>query len=292
MSQNNSYQSAPRAVSGKRSERMRVVLSLLHEQTSISLATLATEVGTSAATLRRDLADLDEQGLLVRTHGGARALDARSEIPVRLRKTQFREAKQLIARRAVEMIPAGPYALSLSGGTTTAEVARALRNRSGLTIVTNSLTIAMECAARPHLKVIMTGGVVRQSSLEAVGSLSEYTFNAINIATAVLGTDGISAAGGVTTHDDTEARTNHAMVARAQRVIVVADGSKVGQVTLAKMADLGEIDDFVTDSSADPGALALIAKAGVVVHVVDLAVTKPRRTATVVDALAADTSLL
>ncbi|MEB0004287.1 MULTISPECIES: DeoR/GlpR family DNA-binding transcription regulator [unclassified Cryobacterium] len=253
---------------------MRLVLSLLHEQTSMSQSALAEALGISAATLRRDLADLDEQGLLVRTHGGARALDARSEIPVRLRNTQFREAKQLIARRAVEMIPAGPYAIALSGGTTTAEVARALSNRSGLTIVTNSLTIALECAARPKLKVIMTGGVVRQSSFEAVGSLSENTFKAINVGTAVLGTDGISVSGGVTTHDETEARTNHAMVANAQRVIVVADGSKVGQVTLAKMADLSEIDDFVTDSDADPAALQLIADAGVTVHIVDLSAVR------------------
>ncbi|MCI4656750.1 DeoR/GlpR transcriptional regulator [Cryobacterium algoricola] len=274
MLQNGSSSSTPRAVSGKRSERMRLVLSLLHERTSMSQSALAEALGISAATLRRDLADLDEQGLLVRTHGGARALDARSEIPVRLRNTQFREAKQLIARRAVDMIPAGPYAVALSGGTTTAEVARALSNRSGLTIVTNSLTIAMECAARPRLKVIMTGGVVRQSSFEAVGSLSENTFKAINVGTAILGTDGISVSGGVTTHDETEARTNHAMVANAQRVIVVADGSKVGQVTLAKMADLSEIDDFVTDSDADPAALQLIADVGVTVHIVDLSAVR------------------
>ncbi|WP_233205690.1 DeoR/GlpR family DNA-binding transcription regulator [Cryobacterium sp. Y82] len=265
---------------------MRAVLSLLHEQTSMSLGMLAAEVGTTTATLRRDLADLDEQGLLIRTHGGARALDARNEIPVRLRNNQYREAKHLIARRTVEMIPPGPYALALSGGTTTEEVARALRNRSELTIVTNSLTIAMECAARPLIKVIITGGVVRQSSFEAVGFLSEYTFNAINVATAVLGTDGISAAGGVTTHDETEARTNHAMVAKARRVIVVADGSKVGQVTFAKMADLSEIDDFVTDSSANPEALALIAESGIVVHVVNLALTRSSDA----EALAADGS--
>lgn len=210
----------------------------------------------------------------MRTHGGARALDTQSEIPVRLRNNQHGEAKQLIARRAVEMIPSGPYTLALSGGTTTVEVARALRNRSELTIVTNSLIIAMECAARPRLKVIITGGVVRQRSYEAVGSLSEYTFNAINVATAVLGADGISAARGVTTHDEMEAQTSYAMVTKAQRVIVVADGSKVGQVTFAKMSDLSEIDDFVTDSSADPEALALIAETGIVVHVVDIALTK------------------
>ena len=277
MSSDGYFETHPRAVSAKRSDRMRSVLSALHEQNTVSLATLAEDLGVSAATLRRDLADLDEQGLLVRTHGGARALDSRSEIPVRLRDTQFRDAKQRIARRAVEMIPSGPYAVAISGGTTSAEVARALGNRAELTIVTNSLTIALECAARPQLKVIITGGVVRLSSFEAVGSLSENTFKAINVGTAILGTDGITAHGGVTTHDDTEARTNNAMVASAQRVIVVADGSKVGRVTLAKMAELSQISDLITDSNADPVELERIADAGVRVHVVDLAWPRPSR---------------
>lgn len=277
MSSDGYFETHPRAVSGKRSDRMRSVLSALHEQDAVSLAPLAEDLGVSAATLRRDLAELDEQGLLVRTHGGARALDSRSEIPVRLRDTQFREAKQRIARRAVEMIPSGPYAVAISGGSTTAEVARALGNRADLTIVTNSLTTALECAARPQLKVIITGGVVRLSSFEAVGSLSENTFKAINVGTAILGTDGITVSGGVTTHDDTEARTNNAMVASAQRVIVVADGSKVGRVTLAKMADLSQINDFITDSTADPAELARIADAGVHVHVIDLAAPRASR---------------
>ena len=114
----------------------------------------------------------------------------------------------------------------------------------------------------------MTGGFVRSSSFEAVGALAENTFNAINVGTAILGTDGISVRGGATTHDETEARTNHAMVAHAEHVVVVADGSKVGRVTLAKVADLAEIDVLVTDSSADPEALAAIEAEGVEVQVV------------------------
>ena len=277
MSTDGYFEAHPRALSAKRSDRMRSVLSALNDQNAVSLTSLAEDLGVSAATLRRDLADLDEQGLLVRTHGGARALESHSEIPVRLRGTQFREAKQRIARRAVEMIPSGPYAVAIGGGTTTAEVARALGNRTELTIVTNSLTTALECAARPQLKVIITGGVVRSSSFEAVGSLSENTFKAINVGTAILGTDGITASGGATTHDDTEARTSGAMVASAQRVIVVADGSKVGRVTLAKMADLSQISDFITDSNADPVELKRIADAGVQVHVIDLTGTRAPR---------------
>ncbi|WP_421735188.1 DeoR/GlpR family DNA-binding transcription regulator [Cellulomonas sp.] len=260
----------PRATSRKRSDRMLAVLGLLESGDTVTLAELTRTLAVSSATVRRDLADLEEQGLLVRTHGGARAFAAaRTEVPVRLRDSQFRLAKQRIARRAAELIPTGPYSVAISGGTTTAEVAKVLANRPDLAIVTNALTTAMEIASRPNLKVIMTGGVVRSTSFEAVGVLAENTFNAINVGTAILGTDGISAAGGATTHDETEARTNNAMVCHAQRVIVVADGSKVGRVTLAKMADLAQVHVLVTDATADADELARIVAAGVDVIVVE-----------------------
>lgn len=258
------------ATSRKRSERMVAVLDLLGSAESVSLTELTSRLGVSAATVRRDLADLADQGLLVRTHGGARAADARDEVPIRLRDTRFREAKQRIAVRVAQLVPPGPYSVALSGGTTTAEVAKVLATRPDLAIVTNALTTALQLVSRPNLKVIITGGVLRSSSYEAVGVIAENTFNAINVGTAILGTDGISAAGGATTHDETEARTNRAMVTHAQRVVVAADGSKVGRVTLAKMADLSDVHVLVTDSTADRAELDRIRAAGVEVVVVEV----------------------
>jgi DeoR family transcriptional regulator of aga operon len=249
---------------------MRSILTLLQAQGGISLTSLSKQLGVSTATLRRDLANLHEQGLLIRTHGGARTLEINIEIPVRLRDSSFRRAKQLIGRRSAELVPSNPRAVAIGGGTTTLEVARALGNRLNLTIVTNSLTIALECVVKPNLRVIMTGGVVRQSSFEAVGPLAENIFKAVKVSAVILGADGVSASGGATTHDETEARTSQAMVENAQRVIVVADGSKIGLITLAKIVDASHIDDLVTDSDADPEALSKIAEAGVNVHVVDL----------------------
>lgn len=260
----------PRAASSKRSERMIAILSLLSESGEVRLGELSDALLASAATIRRDLADLEEQGLLTRTHGGARVRGDYSELPVRLKDSQYREAKQLIARKAAQLIPSGRYAIALSGGSTTAEVAKALANRSELTIITNSLTTAMEFASRPNLRVMMTGGLIRSNSFELVGPLAENTFNAINVGTAILGTDGVSALTGATTFDETEARTNYAMVTHAQRVIVVADGSKIGRLTLAKVADLSEIHELITDSTADRAELDKIAAAGVNIHVVEV----------------------
>jgi DeoR family transcriptional regulator, aga operon transcriptional repressor len=261
---------AKHAASGKRSRRMIAILEILAERESVSLREFSYELGISAATVRRDLADLDYQRLLRRTHGGATLIGARAELPVALRDTQFLDAKRLIAREIVRLTPSERHAVALSGGSTTAQVARALSNHRDLTIITNSLTIATLVTTYPRLKVIMTGGSLRPQSLELVGVLAENTFNAINVGTAILGTDGVTATGGVTTHDETEARTNHAMVMHAQRTIVVADGSKIGRLTLAKVADINQIDALITDDSADPDALDAIRRTGIELHVVSV----------------------
>lgn len=252
---------------------MLSIIERLTESGSLTLEGLSGELRVSPATIRRDLAELEDQQLLRRTHGGARLIevghDSEIELPVQLKDGQFREAKRLIARATARLIPPGRHVVAIGGGTTTTEVARLLSTRHDFTIVTNSLTTATQLAARPTLRVIMTGGVMRPHSHELVGVLAENTFQAINIGTAVLGVDGMTAVRGATTHDETEARTNGAMVGHAQRVIVVADGSKIGRVTLASVAGIDRIDDLVTDSSADIGELEAIRAAGTRVHIAD-----------------------
>lgn len=240
------------APSRKRSDRMVALLALLSERGHVSLSTLATELGTSAATIRRDVALLAEQGLIQRTHGGARPARNTRELPMRFRGSHHHEAKHRIAQVVASMIPEGRHAISLSGGTTTAEVLRALQDRDDLTIITNSLSIGLEAAELGQARVLIVGGVLRSSSLELVGSLAESTMKLVNVGTAIIGVDGISAEGGLTTHDETEARTNYLMIERAQRVIVVTDSSKVGNITLARMAECSEVQALVTDTGADP----------------------------------------
>ena len=255
----------------RRTDRMRELLSLLRGNGEVDSQVLRAGLGVSAATLRRDLSELEEQGLLVRTHGGARALDpSDGEIPVRLRDHRMIAIKRRIARHAAALVPPGPQAVALTGGVTTGEVARSLKGRPQMTIVTNSLTIAADCAVDAHMKVIVTGGLVRANSLEAVGPMSEHAFQVINVGTAILGADGMSAEVGATTFDEAEARTAIAMGTNAQLVVVAVDGSKIGKVTLAKMAPLSEIDHLVTDSTADAAQLEKIGAAGVHVHVVEV----------------------
>jgi len=264
----------PSAPSPRRTQRLVEILDLLTARGAMSVGVLCCELRVSPATLRRDMTHLEDQGLVTRTRGGARA-NTGPELPVRLRDTKSPLAKHAIAVTAAALLPADrPLAVAIGGGSTAAEVARELGQRRRLTIVTNALTTAAAVAARPNLQVIMTGGVIRASSFELVGSLAESAFNGISVNLAILGADGVSAANGVTTHDHTEARTNHAMVSHAHRLMVVADGSKIGQATVAKVADASAIDILVTDASADPDQLAELAELGVTVHVARIS---PRR---------------
>jgi DeoR family transcriptional regulator, aga operon transcriptional repressor len=256
----------PGATTGRRAQRLVRILDLVGDRGSVPLADLCETLGVSPATARRDLTDLAEQGLELRTHGGASALDRR-ELPVALRDTRYQEAQRAIAAATVALLPAERHVVALSGGTTTAGVARALDGRADLAVVTNSLSIANLLSGMDGVRLIMTGGFLRPQSLELVGALAEGAFTAVNVGTAVLGADGVSAAAGVTTHDETEARTNRAMVTKAQRTIVVADGSKIGRAALAQVAGVESIATLVTDASADPGELDLLRAAGVEVVV-------------------------
>ncbi|MEI8057711.1 MAG: DeoR/GlpR family DNA-binding transcription regulator [Actinomycetes bacterium] len=255
-------------VSLRRADRVSSILDRLATTHSVNAASLALEFGVSAATLRRDLQMLEDQRLLSRTHGGALAHDVAYELPVRYRGGRNRDEKRAIAIKAAELLPKGRLTMGLAGGTTTSEVARLIAERVDLTVVTNALNIATELALRPRLKLILTGGVTRSQSYELVGPFAEQTLQALHLEVAIVGVDGISAAAGLTTHDEVEAHTNRTMVSRAKRVIVVADGSKIGRVLLARICALESAHDLVTDSSADPQALNAIRATGITVHVV------------------------
>ena len=248
----------------RRSDRMSAILAALSDSGTVHVGELARRFEVSEATMRRDLALLEEQRLLTRTHGGALAQDVAYELPVRYRDGH-RDAKRAIARRAVQRLPTGAHVVGLTGGTTTSEVARQLSDRTELTIVTNALNIAMDLVLRPRVKLIVVGGVSRPQSYELVGPWAEEVLSSVNIGTAFIGADGVDADGGLTTHDEIEARTNRAMISRAQRVIVVADGSKIGKVMLARMADARAAHEVITDSSADSGAVAALRGAGITV---------------------------
>jgi DeoR family transcriptional regulator of aga operon len=249
----------------RQEERLSLILEELSAKGSVGVAELAGVLRVSTASIRRDLQLLERQRLLSRTHGGAVAGGMTYELPLRYRGGQHREEKQRIALAAAARVDDHVLTVGLTGGTTTTGVARQLVDRQGLTIVTNALNIAAELAVRPNLRLVVTGGTARSESYELVGPQAEVVLEAMNLDLAFVGVDGLTASGGLTTHHDVEAHTNRVLIERARRVIVVADGSKIGRLAFARICDVDDVDELITDGAADGAEVARIEGAGVLV---------------------------
>ena len=246
---------------------MSAILERLAGGEPVGVAELSKEFRVASATIRRDLVMLEGQRLLVRTHGGAVAHAVSYELPLRYKGVRHVEEKRRIAREAAALVEEG-MAVGLTGGTTTTEVARALADRQGLTIVTNALNIAAELAVRPNLKLVVTGGVARSNSYELSGPLTEASLASLNLDIMFVGVDGISVGAGCTTHQDVEAHSNGAMIKRAKKVVVVADSSKIDRVAFAQICDLSVVDELITDAAANPEPARKFGAAGVQVVLV------------------------
>jgi DeoR family transcriptional regulator, aga operon transcriptional repressor len=249
----------------RRADRLRRILELVDTDATSSVDELAEALSVSSATVRRDLAQLDSQGLVVRSHGGAMRVERGFELPIRYRETDRAAEKKRIAAAAATFAQDGAV-VGVTGGTTTMEVARALVDRHGLTVVTNALNIAAELALRPNIRLVVTGGIARPASFELVGPVAERTIDEFNVDIAFVGVDGVSVRAGCTTHNDWESLTNAALVRRAAQVVVVADSSKLGQVKFARICSIDEIDVLITDSGADRAEVEAIGAAGVSVR--------------------------
>ncbi|HZL64544.1 MAG TPA: DeoR/GlpR family DNA-binding transcription regulator [Thermoleophilia bacterium] len=252
----------------RQEERLSLILEELASGGSVGVAQLAAKLHVSTASIRRDLHTLEEQRLLTRTHGGAMANSTVYELPLRYRGGRHRDAKRRIAATAAARVDGHVASVALTGGTTTTEVARELAGRKDITVVTNALNIAAELALRPELKLIVTGGTARSESYELVGPIAEAALSGMNLDLAIVGVDGVSVSGGLTTYHDIEAHTNEVLISRARRVIVVADASKVGKLAFVRICALEAVDELITDVSAPAAELRALAEAGVTVTTV------------------------
>ena len=251
----------------RQAERLSAILERLSREGAVDVADLATRLGVSAATARRDLQLLEDQRMLSRTHGGAVPRDLLYELPLRYKAARYQEEKKRIAAEALRRVEDGAV-VGLTGGTTTTEVARAVVDRRRITVVTNALNIAGELAVREDLRLMVTGGTARSESYELVGPVADQTLERLNLDVAFVGVDGISLQVGLTTHHDIEAHTNRTMIERSRRVVVVADSSKLKRVAFAVICPLAMVDEFITDTAAPAALVGELRESGLTVTLV------------------------
>ncbi|MFF7176953.1 DeoR family transcriptional regulator [Streptomyces sp. NPDC008121] len=246
-----------------RDTRISMILALLAQRREVQVRFLPSRLGVSGATVRRDLAVMEEKGLIRRSYGKIAAAHRGAEPPVSLRGSQHTEAKRRIGALASTLIPSRPLTVALGGGSTVGFVAKSLAGRAGLTVVTNGLDTATSLMARQLVKVVVTGGTARPLSHDLVGTVAEKTLRSYRFDVAVVGTDGVSPQVGLTRYTAPGAEIDRIMLQQAEYTIVVADSSKLGAVQRAKTVGLASIDTLVTDSLANADMVASLRRCGV-----------------------------
>ncbi|HEX6500681.1 MAG TPA: DeoR/GlpR family DNA-binding transcription regulator [Micromonosporaceae bacterium] len=251
--------------------RWNALLELLTESGRVTVEDAAAKLGVSQATIRRDFDQLGQQQMITRTRGGAVANGVSYDLPLRYKTAKHSAEKQRIGAAAAALVSPG-MVVGLNGGTTTTEVARALAVRPDLasnadgpqlTVVTNALNIANELLVRSRMKVVVTGGVVRPQSFELIGPLAGSILREITLDIALLGADALDATLGAAAHNEGEAAMNSMMVARARRVVIIVDSSKLGGHAFARICPTDRIETLVTDSNASDETVAGFEAAGV-----------------------------
>jgi DeoR family transcriptional regulator of aga operon len=250
-------------------KRANEILRELRHKGSISLPELVKGLHTSPASVRRDLAKLEKKGLVRRTPGGAILVEPLLYEPFRYdslfqNREQHRTAeKRRIGIAAAELIEENET-VGFTAGTTTTHVARSLRNRHNIRVITNAVNIAMELSNCEGLRTFVTGGFVQWAgSFSLVGHAAVNFLSDIYMDKVFVSVCGIDAARGVTVIESEEALTFRAMIRQAKKVIVVADSSKLGAVTPALVCPISEIQTVITDTGASDKAVALFTERGV-----------------------------
>lgn len=232
-------------------ERKQQILSRIIQNGKIEIESLAEELNVSGMTIRRDLAVLEQEGRVVRTHGGAVAPDSLiSEVPYQNKITKNTTEKKAIAELAVEMIPENANIL-LDSGTTTLEIAKKVKFRKDLVIITNDIKISLELLDSTS-KVICTGGDLQRGVGSLLGAHVQHLLNQIQVDILFLGAHAIDEKSGITAPTLEKALVKKLMIQSARHTWLVADSSKFDKQSFARICSLAEITGIITDNGLPP----------------------------------------
>jgi DeoR family fructose operon transcriptional repressor len=231
-------------------ERRQLITEELGRRGRVSVSHLAAAHGVTPETVRRDLVELEQRGALRRVHGGALAPGRLHHEPaISERAGHLAEEKARIATAALSLLPAPDGTVLIDAGTTTGALVERFPTDLRLTVVTNSIPLAMRLSPLPLVTVLVVGGRLRHRTLANVDQFAVDMVSALRVDVAFVATNGISERG-CSTPDPAEAAVKHAMVGAADRVVVLADHSKLGEEHFVRFAELADLDVLVTDSGA------------------------------------------
>lgn len=232
-------------------ERQEKLLSILREKRKVAVSEMCEVFNVSGATIRADLRQLEETGMLTRTHGGAMLRTRASFEQVSDdREVVNLSAKERIGQRAAQLVEDGDI-IVLDTGTTTLHIARHIRDRKNVTVVTNDYQIARELEASPSIQTILLGGIVKKGYHCVVAINGRSLLDTLNVDKAFMGVNSLSLKQGACVADVMLAETKRGMIEHASQVIVVCDHSKLDNTSLAQFTPAARIDTLVIDRLPD-----------------------------------------
>ena len=251
------------------SSRRERIVSLLREQGSVQIPSLAELFQVSTQTLRKDLNFLDDKGVCTRSSGGAilkRGALSPTEQAIEVKRALYADEKMRIGKSAAALIESDDSVL-LDSGTTTLQVARHIDPEASLVVVTNDVGIMNELVTRERVQLVLLGGTLRRKNLSFYGTQTERTLQDMHVDKLFLAADGFDIEKGITTHFEPEALLNRMMCQAASEIIVVADSSKFGRICLHKILEPMGIAELVTDAGIPDSAREALTRIGVEVIV-------------------------
>lgn len=232
-------------------ERRHYIYQYVKERGSASVTDLSTQFLVSEETIRRDLKRMEGSGILFRTHGGAFLGQGKHlALPISIREKTYVEGKDIIGSLCAEMIMNGDTVF-LDVSTTAIHIAEKIMHKKNVVVVTNALKVALTLSEAESIRVILTGGILRQSILSTIGSSTITTIKGFFADKAFIGCDGIHFENGITDANDEESEIRKIMMQQADDIVLVADATKFGKTSFVRLADFGDIDILVTDKDVE-----------------------------------------
>ena len=247
------------------SPRQTEIVKLARSAGRVAVDDLVTRFEVTPQTIRKDLNDLCELGVLQRFHGGAMFAAGVANVGYESRRNISSEAKRMIGERTAQLIP-NNCSLFVNIGTTTEEVARALGDHQGLMVITNNLNVAQLLRGQPHIEVIVAGGVLRHSDGGVVGEAAVEFIRQFKVDFAVMGVSGIDTDGSLLDYDFREVSVSRAIMAASRRSILVADAMKFSRSAPVRIGHIADLDFLVTDQAPEVELLRICAEHNVTVE--------------------------
>jgi DeoR family transcriptional regulator of aga operon len=251
------------------SRRSEQIINFLLRAGTATIDELLAAAGSSAPSIRRDLARLENRGLIRRTHGGAELVEPLLYEPFRYdssflaREQRFAKEKRHIGLAAAELVQAGET-VGLTAGTTTTHIGRSLRHREKIQVITNAINIGMELCNQPGIRTYLTGGVVPWAwSFSLTGNAALTFLDDVYMDKVFMSVTGLEAERGATTLEADEALVYRKMLKQSKQIIVTADSSKLGKINPAFICPTNEIHILITDTGATAEAVAPFERQGI-----------------------------